>query len=214
MTISPEERERLVAEPEDTVEPPVRYERSPIVASLMGMLAGLGLLTLISAALAAGGLLLNLEVGFVITEAGVQEMSAIGLAVAAIVILASTLIGGFVAGRIARWGGPAVGIGSSLWFALVVALLTGLGIWAGNATNALDGLDLADPFAGIATADLTTAAAIAGGGLFVLAVLGGLLGGRFGQTDDNRPSGTVVDLRDVDQDQDRETTPEDSRTSV
>lgn len=212
MTISQEERERLIAGPERTGEPQYRYERSPMLAALMGMLAGLGMLVLMSAALTAGGLLLNLEVGFVIAEAGIQELSGIGLAVAAVVILASTLIGGFVAGRIARWGGTSVGIGSSLWFALVIILLTGLGIWMGNATNAVDSLDLADRFSGIDTADLTTAAAIAGGGLFVVAVLGGVLGGRFGQTDDHRRTETVVDLRHLDEE--TETTPADRRTSV
>jgi hypothetical protein len=212
MSISQEERERLISGPEETVEPQPRYERSPLLASLMGALAGLGMLLLISAGLTAGGLLLNLEVGFVIADAGVQELSGISLAIAAILILASTLIGGFVAGRIARWGGTAVGIGSSLWFALMVALITGLGIWVGDAAGALDGLDLADRFSGIATADLTTAAAIAGGGLFILALLGGLFGGRLGQTDGKRPTETVVDLRHLDED--REVTPEDSRTSV
>lgn len=211
MTISQEERERLISGPEETVETHVRYERSPVLASLMGALAGLGMLILISAALTAGGLLLNLEVGFVIADAGVQELSGIGLAIAAIVILASTLIGGFVAGRIARWGGTAVGLGSSLWIVLMVALITGLGIWVGDAAGALDGLDLADRLSGIATTDLTIAAAIAGGGLFVVALLGGLLGGRFGQTDDNRPTEKVVDLRPLDEG--RHVTPEDSHTS-
>lgn len=212
MTISQEERQRLIIGSEDTVETQPRFERSPIVAALMGMLAGLGMIVLIGAGLTAGALLLNVGFDLVIVDAGVQELSFIGVGIAAVVILASTLIGGFVAGRLARYGGLGVGIGSSLWLTLALALLTGLGMWAATVTDVLDGVDVGIDFSRITTSDLTTGAAIAAGGLFVVALLGGLLGGRFGQTERSRPAPAIVDLREMDETS--ETSAADERTSV
>lgn len=162
----------------------------------MGMLAGLGMLVLITAALTAGGLILNLELGLVITG-DVQVGSIIGLAIAAIVILASTLIGGFVAGRMARARGFAAGIGSSLWLTLVLAVFAALAFWVASASNALEGLDLADRLSGVTATDLATAAGITGGGLFMIALLGGSLGGRLGETERKRPAESVMDTQEI-----------------
>jgi hypothetical protein len=212
MTITQEERERMINGSVEATPVEPRFPRSGIVSSLMGMLAALGLLVLMSAILTAGGFLLDLEFDLVATNGDLQELSAIALAITAVVILASTLVGGFVAGRMARHGGIGVGLGAALWLTLVIGIFAGLTLWVGEVSNTFDGFNLADRLSGINTADLTMVAALAGGGLFLLAILGGLLGGRFGQTDGRARAETVVDLRDVEDV--RETEIEDTRTSV
>lgn len=186
----------MTSGPEEAPRPEPGADRSLIVASLMGMLAGLGMLVLTTAALTAGGLILNLELGLVITG-DVQVGSIIGLAIAAIVIVASTLIGGFVAGRMARDRGFAAGIGSSICLTLVLAVFAALALWVAAASNALDGLDLADRLSDVTTTDLATAAGITGGGLFIIALLGGSLGGRLGETERKRPAEKIVDIQEM-----------------
>lgn len=212
MTITREERQRIVNGSEETADSQQTFQRSGVASSLMGMLAGLGMLVLLSALLGAGAILLDLEYGLISTNGDLQELSVIGLTITALVILAATLVGGYVAGRIARYGGMVVGLASTLWLTLVFAIFAGLALWIAAVSERFDGFDLAGEISAFATAELTTAAAIAGGGLFVLALLGGLLGGRFGQTEQKHETETVVDLRDVDES--AETEREDNRASL
>lgn len=212
MTITQQERERMIHRSNETPQRQPRFHRSAVVSSLMGMLAGLGMLFLISAVLTAAGILLELEFDLVASDVNLQVLSAIGVSIAAVVILASTLIGGFVAGRMARYGGMGVGLGASLWLTLVLGIVAGLTLWVGDASDIFDDFNLADRLSGINVADLTMVAALAGGGLFLLALLGGLLGGRFGQTETRAPADEVLDLRDMDET--KESVVEDSQTSV
>jgi hypothetical protein len=213
MTITNEERQRIVNGSDEVTASDPRYHRSGIATSLMGMLAALGMLTFLSVVVGAGAVLLDIELGFVSAQADLQELSAIGLSITALVVLASALIGGLVAGRLARYGGMLVGLFTSLWLTLVLAIFAGLAWWVGIASETLDGLDLTEELSDIATAELTTAAAIAGGGLLVLALLGGMLGGRIGQTEE-KPAKTVVDLRYAEEREPEATEVDDTRTSV
>src|SRR5918996_818896 len=164
MTITQEERDRIINGSDHTTQEIPRFHRSGVVSSFMGMLAGLGMMILISAVLAAGGILLDLEFDLVATDGNLQELSAIALSITAVVILASTLVGGFVAGRMARYGGIGVGLGASLWLTVVLGIFAGLTLWVGEASNTFDGFNLSDRLSGINTADLTMVAALAGGG--------------------------------------------------
>lgn len=196
MTITEAERQRLLGEAEQAKVSYPRFQRSGLVASLLGMLAGLGMLVLVSATLAAGAILLALEFDLTRPVDGVREMSLVGVGIAAVVLLVSTLTGGFVAGRTARYGGAAIGLGSSLWLALVLLLFTGLTLLIGTLSATFDGFGLVDRLALVATDNLATAAAITGGGLIILGLLGGLLGGRLGETKE-QDSRMIVDIRDI-----------------
>jgi hypothetical protein len=211
MTITNEERQRIVNGSENDT---ARYHRSAIATSLMGMLAALGMLTFLSVVVSAGAVLLDIEFGLVSAQANLQELSAIGLSITALVVLASVLIGGLVAGRLARYGGMLMGLFTSLWLTLVLAVFAGLALWVGTVSEALDGFDPTGGISDIATAELTTAAAIAGGGLFVLALLGGMLGGRMGQTEENPATATVVDIRDAEEREPEDAEVDNTRTSV
>lgn len=212
MTITQEERERMLNGSVESTQTQPRFQRSTVASSLMGMLAGLGMLVLLSTLLTAGAMLLDLEFDLLSTNGNLQQLSMIAFTITAIILAASTLAGGYVAGRIARYDGTLVGLSVGLWLTLVFALFAGLALWVGSVSDALGGFDLADRLSAIDIADITVPAATALGGLFVVTLLGGLLGGRFGQTEEKPAAETVVDLREVEGTE--ETHVEDTRTSV
>jgi len=212
MSITQEERDRMINGSVETTRAQPRFHRSGVASSLMGMLAGFGTFVLLSALLTAGAILLDLELDLLSTNGDLQQLSMIAITITAIILAASALAGGYVAGRLARHDGTLVGLGVGLWLTLVFAMFAGLGLWIGSVSDALDGVALADRLSAIDSADLTTRAAIVGGGLFVLTLLGGLLGGRFGQTEEKPAAETIVDLRPVEDTQDTEV--EETHTSV
>lgn len=159
------------------------------------MLAGLGMLVLMTATLAAGAILLNLEYDIIRLNADVEQLSWVGLTIAVVVLVVSTFVGGFVAGRTARYGGMLIGLGSSLWLTLVLALFTGMTLGLAELADTFNGFDLADRLSRFDSTALRLAAAIAAGGLFVLMLLAGLLGGRLGEP--KVDTTTVVDVRDL-----------------
>lgn len=197
MTISEEERQRLLGEREEVTVTYPKYQRSGVMASLMGMLAGLGMLVFVSALLAAGAILMSLEFDLIRTATDVREMSIVGVVIAALVVLVSALVGGVVAGRVARWGGIVVGLMASLWLMIVLVMFAGLTLAVGAVSATFDGFGLADRLGMLDTTNLRTAAALTLAGLSAVALLGGLLGGRLGETGDGEIR-TVVDVRDPD----------------
>ncbi|HZD21969.1 MAG TPA: YrzE family protein [Acidimicrobiia bacterium] len=179
MTITEEQRNRLVSREEDSP-PKSTFQRSGVIASLFGMLAGLGMFVLLAAIVATGTILLDLEFDLVGGDVTVRELSVAGLSIAIVVLAVSAFVGGFVAGRIARHGGMLVGIGSGLWLSAVLVLLSGATFGLGAVSDRFEGFD----FSGLSqfdTSDLTFMAAIVAGSLFAIVLLVGLTGGRLGQ---------------------------------
>lgn len=186
--ISEEERQRLIhgddteeVEIHSLPEAPRRHPRSGVTASLIGMLAALGMFTILGAVTASvaqiSGVALDLDGG------GTQEDIVVALASTAVMVLISTFVGGFVAGRVARYRGMTAGLGSSLWLIVVLAALVGLALLANEFSPFVDGFDLTASLATLDGADIEPAVAIAGGGLLLLGLGMGLLGGRLGETE-------------------------------
>lgn len=168
---------------------------SGIAASFTGMLAGLGVLTLVTVVMTAGAVLISSQFNLVATEASLQELAVIGLSAAALIILGSAFVGGFVAGRLATFRGIVVGIGSSLWMTLMVAGFAGLALWLGATSATLEMSGLVDRINEISTVDPKTVAILAATGLMVVALIGGALGGWISGSPDPPTSEAVVDLR-------------------
>lgn len=201
MTITEKERRKLIGHIETSPVPSQRFQRSGVGASLLGMLAGLGALVLITATLAAGAILLDLRFDLTRADGTVRELSATGLVIAIVVTLLAAFVGGFVAGRTARYGGMAVGAGASLWLTLVLLSFTALTLGIGAVSDRFDGFGLADRLSRFDAPGLQVAGLIAAGGLFLLVVLMGLFGGRVGE-DKVETSTRVVDISDLDSDED------------
>src|SRR3712207_2583876 len=101
-----------------------RFGGLDIPSSLVGMLAALAALLLLSGIASAA-------IGTIAFNAGVrdnQEELSIGALIAAgVVVFLSFLIGGWAAGRMARYSGALNGAMVAVWFLVLMALLAGAG---------------------------------------------------------------------------------------
>lgn len=140
-----------------------RYGGIDVPAILGGALAGLGAAVLLGAIASA----LGREVG-----QGDAERLAVGGLVAALVLLAlSALVGGWVAGRSARFDGARNGLLAGVLLALLLALLGAAGAYAAADGGLPVSLD---------SDRLTATALVAALAGLVVCLLAGALGGRLG----------------------------------
>ena len=170
-----------------------RYGKSDFLASLLGMFAGLGVLVFLSALIAAGAAGIDFQLNQINEEGLLDEASLVGLIVAALVVFASFVAGGFAAGRMSRYSGGLNGLGAGLWLVLIVAIFAALGAWVDAKYNAFNRIDLPNWFAQI-DAEERDAMAIVGAAVLVGAtLLGGYLGGRLGETYHTQVDAALID---------------------
>jgi hypothetical protein len=174
--------ERRIGGSEDVSEVYERYGKPDILASIVGMFAGLGALVFLGALIAAGAGGIDYQLNMINDQGDLDEASMIGLIVAAAVVFASFIVGGFAAGRMARYGGGMNGFGAGLWMILLVASFAALGAWVGAEYNAFNRLDLPNWFAQVDVDELTAMAIVASAVLVVATLAGGYVGGRLGET--------------------------------
>lgn len=169
-----------------------RFGGGDFIASFVGMLAGLGTLVLLSALIAAGANSINYQLNVVNLEGQLDEASIVGMIVAAIVVFVSFIVGGFAAGRIARYDGGMNGLGAGLWLILLVTVFAALGAWVGAEYNAFNREGLPNWAAQLDVEDITTEAIVASVVLIAVTLLGGYLGGLLGQTYHDKVDAAVV----------------------
>jgi hypothetical protein len=117
-----------------------RFGGIDIPASLIGMLVALGLLVIL-AGIAAGAISqFGYQTG--IEEGRADEVTAGGAIAGIVVLLLSFLIGGWTAGRMARYDGVKNGVMVVVWTIIVIAILSALTAWAGDEYNVLARADL------------------------------------------------------------------------
>lgn len=169
-----------------------RFGGGDLVASFVGMLAGLGTLVFLSALIAAGANSIDYQLNVINLEGQLDEASIVGLIVAAVVVFVSFIVGGFAAGRIARYDGGVNGLGAGLWLILLVAIFGALGAWVGAEYNAFNREGLPNWVAQLDVDDLTTAAIVATVVLIAVTLLGGYVGGRIGEMYHQKVDAAVV----------------------
>lgn len=101
-TTSPERR---IAGSENVSEVYERYGKPDLLASVVGMLAGFGTLVFLGALIAAGAGGIDYQLNLINDQGDLDEASIVGLIVAATVVFVSFIVGGFAAGRMARYRG-------------------------------------------------------------------------------------------------------------
>ncbi|HSU00918.1 MAG TPA: TIGR04086 family membrane protein [Nocardioides sp.] len=158
-----------------------------VPATIAGALAALGTLLVLSSLLSAlGG-----TIGF---QTGVDEEDlAIGSVVGALVALfVSCLVGGWVAGRIARHREALHGLVAPLWLLLLAAVLAGLATLLGDELDVSEQVGLPNWF----SRDTLEVGAIVTGLLaLALMLLGGWLGGRLAARHRDHTSVAVVETK-------------------
>jgi hypothetical protein len=185
--------ERRIGGSEDVSEVYERFGKADLVASLVGMFAGLGVLVFLGALLAAGADSIDFQLNLINEGGGLDEASILGLVVAAVVVFISFLVGGYAAGRMARYSGGLNGLGAGLWLTLLVAVFAALGAWVGAEYNAFSQLDLPNWFSQIDTDELTTMAVVATVVMVAATLAGGYIGGRIGETYHTRVDAALID---------------------
>ncbi len=170
-----------------------RFGGFDVPAQLTGMLVAIALVLLL------GGIA-GAVIGSIAYQTGLQgnlnDISVGALASGLVVLLVSFLIGGWAAGRIARYDGGRNGLMTAVWFLLLTAILAGLGIWFGSEYNVVGRVDLPNWFAAwFSDRDVTVAAALSGIGAVIAALVGGFLGGLWGERYHRRADATIADTR-------------------
>ncbi len=118
-----------------------------------------------------------------------EELPTWSLFTGVAVLLVAGLIGGWVAGRMARYDGARNGFTTGIWMLLIIALLAALGAWIDVEYNGLFHIERPDWFAW----DGLTWETLIGAGAGILAVfLGGTIGGMWGERFHRRVDKTVV----------------------
>lgn len=158
-----------------------------VPATIAGALAALGTLVLLSSLVGAAVGTIGYQ-----TDVENQDLSIGGLVAGLVVLLLACLVGGWVAGRIARHKGGLHGLVSVLWLVLLAAALAALAAVAGDEYDVTERVGLPSWF----SSDALGAVAIGTGLLaLALALLGGWLGGRLGERKEHQSGVAVVQTR-------------------
>jgi hypothetical protein len=177
------------------VEAARRFGGLDVPASLVGMLAALAMLLILSGIVSA-------TIGTIAYQTGIQgneeELSIGALVAAGAVVFLAFLVGGWAAGRMARYSGGLNGIMVAVWFLVLMALLAGLGALAGAEYNLFGDLRVAQAQLPNWFSDdtVTTGAIISAVAFVLLMFAGGFLGGLWGQRLHRRADAVVASVRE------------------
>ncbi len=160
------------------------------LATLAGLLAAIGALVLLGGLVGAAG-----TVGYQLNQVDAtgEELSAGGLVAGLVVLLLAFFIGGWVAGRVARYDGGRNGVMAVIWFLLLGGLLSALGAFYGDRYDVFTRFELPQWFS---TDDAGTAAIISAVVGALVALTAGWLGGVVGARYHRRADALVTHTRD------------------
>ena len=163
-----------------------RFGGIDIPASLVGMLTALSTVLILAG-------LVGAAVGVVGYQTGLEENAedlSIGSLIGGVAILfVAYLIGGWAAGRIARYDGARNGFATGIWTLILAGILAGLGAWIDSEYDVFRNVELPQWFSSDA---LTTAAIISGVAAIAAMFVGGILGGLWGELYHRRADRTIA----------------------
>jgi hypothetical protein len=149
-------------------------------STLLGYLSSFGLAALLIALLSAAGAAVGLTEIESTADGASAETIGIGGGIAALLALClAYFIGGYVAGRMARFDGARQGVGVWLWGIIITVGLAVLALVLGDEYNVLSGLDL--PRLPVGDETLTTGGAIALAAILVGTLVAAVAGGKVGE---------------------------------
>jgi len=170
-----------------------RFGKADMVASILGMLTALGMLVFLGALIAAVAAGFELQTNLINETGALDEFELAGAIAAAGVVFVSFLVGGVAAGRISRYDGSVNGVGTALWFLLLLAVFAALGAWVGQEYNVFANADLPNWVAQIDVEDVTTVAIVMSIVFVVVMFVGGYLGGRIGESYHRKVDAAILD---------------------
>ena len=184
-----------------------RFGGKDLPASLAGMLVAFAALLLLAGLASAAIGTIAFQTG---VEGNEEELSLGALITAGAVIFLAFLLGGWAAGRMARYNGALNGFLVAVWFVVLGVVLAIVGAVAGNTYNLFDDLRVAQATLPnwFSAEDMTTGAIISSIAFVALMVVGAVLGGIWGTRMHRRAdreiaagyAGGLVERRVVDRD--------------
>ena len=167
-----------------------RFGGVDLPAVLAGLLAAIGSLVLLGGIAGAIGRV-GYEYGF--EDAEGESLTVGGFVAGVVVLLLSFLIGGWVAGRVARYDGGRNGLLTAVLFVALAAGLAALGSWAGNEYDVFEDVELPQWFRDGEYTGQAIASAVAAA---LVALLAGWLGGKIGERYHRRADEAIASTRD------------------
>jgi hypothetical protein len=166
-----------------------RFGGVDIPASLVGMLTALSTVLILAGLVGAAFGVVGYQTGL---EEDAQDLSIGSLIGGVAILFVAYLIGGWAAGRMARYDGARNGFATGIWTLVFGAILAALGAWAGAEYDVFENVELPQWF----DEDAFTVAAIASGiGAIVAMFVGGVIGGMWGERYHRRADTTIADTR-------------------
>ena len=168
-----------------------RFGGIDLPASLVGMLAAL-------AAVALLGGLVGAAIGAVGYQTGLDGDSVADISVASLiggiaVLFLAYVLGGWAAGRMARYDGPRNGLLTGIWTLVLAAVASGLAAWLGAEYDVLRGVDMPQWFS---TDAFTVGGIVSAVAAIAAMLLGGALGGAWGERYHRRADAAVLATRE------------------
>ena len=166
-----------------------RFGGLDIPATLVGMLTALALLVLLGGLIGAAIGAIGYQRGL---ENAVEELSIASLVGGIVTLFVSFVIGGWAAARIARYDGARNGLMTGIWTILLAAALSALAAWLGAEYDVLRNVELPQWFS---TEALTTAGIVSAVVAIAAMLLGGLVGGLWGERYHRRADAEIAATR-------------------
>lgn len=164
-----------------------RFGGFDLPAVFAGMLAALGLTVLLAGLAGAAG-----SIGYQ-RGATADDLSTSGLITGMVVLLLSFFVGGWVAGRMARYDGGLNGVSCGVLFVLLAAAVSGVGSWLDTKYDFFNNVRLPQWFSGPSTTAAVVSAVVGIAIVLLAAGLGGAVGTRYHRRADALIATTVDD---------------------
>ncbi len=166
-----------------------RFGGIDVPASIVGMLTALSTVLILAGLIGAAVGVVGYQTGL---DEDVEDLSIGSLIGGVAVLFVAYLIGGWAAGRIARYDGARNGFATGIWTLILAGILAALGAWAGAEYDVFENVELPQWFDEDA---LTTTAIISGIAAIAAMFIGGILGGLWGERYHRRADATIANAR-------------------
>jgi len=163
-----------------------RFGGIDIPASLVGMLTALSTTLILAGLVGAAIGAVDYQSGL---EGDAEDISTWSMIGGVAVLFLAYVIGGWAAGRMARYDGVRNGFATGVWTLILGGILAALGAWIGSDYDILRNVDLPQWFS---TDAFTTRAIISGVAAILAMFAGGILGGMWGELYHRRADRTIA----------------------
>lgn len=163
-----------------------RFGGIDIPASIVGMLTALSTTLILAGLVGAAVGAVGYQTGL---EEDAEDLSTWSMVGGVAVLFVAYLIGGWAAGRMARYDGLRNGLATGIWTLVFAGILAGLGAWVDSEYDVFRNVELPQWFESDA---LTTAAIISGVAAIAAMFVGGIIGGLWGEHYHRRADRTIA----------------------